>query len=168
LLDSAPALLRVASNTGNVTITNAELGSSGDIEVESAQGNVTFTNLNVSSSDVFKARTQGPNGLLTIDGSTINASNIIRLYGEGANGVLFKGNTTLNASEVQIAGKIVEVQSGGNVNVTQGNAHVFSDDHRYNKTNYGNINSTNLSPYSFGDTRKPEFYSGGKVPVSPY
>ena len=168
LLDSAPALLRVASNTGNVTVTNSELSSSGEIEVESVQGNVTLTNLNVSSSDVFKARTQGPNGLLTIDGSTINASNIIRLYGEGANGVLFKGNTTLNASEVQIAGKIVEVQAGGNVSVTQGNAHVFSDDHRYNKPNYGNINSTNLSPYSFGDAKKPEFYSGGKVRVNPY
>jgi hypothetical protein len=168
LLDGAPALLRVASNTGNVTISDSELSSSGDIEVESVQGNVTLKNLNVSSSDVFKARTQGPNGLLTIDGGTVNANSIIRLYGEGANGVLFKGTTTLNTSEVQIAGKIVEVQSGGNVNVTQGNAHVFSDDHRYNKPNYGNINSTNLSQYSFGDTRKPEFYSGGKVRVNPY
>ncbi len=166
LLDSAPALLRVASNTGNVTIANSELSSSGDIEVESVQGNVTLTNLNVSSSDVFKARTKGPNGLLTIDGSTINASNIIRLYGEGVNGVLFKGNTTLNASEVQIAGKIVEVQAGGLVTVTQNNAHVFSDDHRYNVGSYGIINSP-VSQHPYGDAKKPEFYSGGRVPVTP-
>ncbi len=169
LLDDPGALLRVVSRTGDVTIAGSELSSSKDIEIESVQGNVTLTNINVSSSDVFKARTQGANGLLTIDGGTINATNIIRLYGEGANGVLFKGTTTLNADEVQIAGKIVQVQAGSNVNVNQangagnGNAHIFSDNHNYNSAGYGNINSQFLQPYSASDIKKPEFYNGGKI-----
>lgn len=180
---SPEALIRLESLEGDITIDGDSTIRGTNIEIEALKGNVSIVDSTLTATHALKARTLRPDGTLLIAGSSdrptvlnaglseLNPKDLIRLYAEGSNGkVLFQGNVTLNSDEVQIAGKTVQVDSGGNVRVTQGNAHIFSDNHNYRingagSAPYGTIDVSpygNVRQYNFDDT-KPHFKTGGKI-----
>lgn len=175
--DQLDALLRLESIEGDITVDKKSKIKGTNVEIEAFKGNVSILNSNVSATHALKVGAFKPDGTLLISGSTLtggpttpNASDLIRLYAGGSNGkVLFQGKVTLDSDEVQIAGKVVQVDAGGVVSVPKGNTHVFSDSHNYNTTGYGNINSTYLQQYNFNHASKPDFKTGGKLgrPISP-
>ncbi len=169
--DGLDALLSLESTTGDITVDTKSVINGTNVEIAAFNGNVSILDSNVTATHALKVGAFKPDGTLLIKGSNLtggpttpNASDLIRLYAGGSNGtVLFQGNVTLDSDEVQIAGKTVQVDSTGSVTVTKGNTHVFSDNHNYNKTGFGNINSTYLKPYNFNDPIKPDFKTGGKL-----
>ncbi|MEI6534101.1 MAG: FecR domain-containing protein [Verrucomicrobiaceae bacterium] len=167
------ALLSLNSTQGDITVEKGSKISGTNVEIAALNGNVSILNSNITATHALKVGAFRPDGtllingsVLTTNGSPISPSDLIRLYAGGSNGkVLFQGKVTLDSDEVQIAGKTVQVDTGGNVDVTKGNAHVFSDNHNYNKTGYGNINSTSLKQHDFNS--RPDFKTGVKLGVGP-
>ena len=93
------------------------------------------------AANVIKARAFSAGGnALVIDGSTLNANTLIQLYAEGASTLQFRNQVNLNTPHAVLAGKTVEVQAGGAVNV-KGKASVFTDDARFNLPGYGTLNA---------------------------
>ena len=93
------------------------------------------------NASVIKARAFAPAGdALIVDGSTLNADQLIQLYAEGTSTLRFRNQVTLNTNQAIIAGKTVEVDSGGNVNV-RGKADIYTDSANFNRSGYGNINA---------------------------
>jgi hypothetical protein len=161
LAEDPTALMSIEA--GNILVQDSTLeGRVIELQALGQAGNVDLRNVTINSSDIFRARTLGPDGTLTIDGGTFNATNIIKLYAEGSNGrVLFKGSVNLNTDEAHIAGKTVEVQSGGSVNVS-GSAHVFADQHKYNNGTHGTI-SGGLGVSQGAFSGKSDFRSTAKI-----
>ena len=87
----------------------------------------------------IKVRAFSPSGdSLIIDGSTFNAAQFIQLYAEGASTLRFRNTVSLNTALAILAGKTVEVENGGSVNIT-GKGRVFTDIANYNTGSYGTI-----------------------------
>ncbi len=170
LANDPGAVLRLFASQGNVNVTGNgggptdadTLHSNNDILIEAPLGNVTLTNMVATAQNAFRARANGPNGVLTVSGSTINAGNLIRLYAEGATGgILFIGNVRLStAGAVQISGNSVRVQSGGSVNIPTGTADIFSNNHDYElnlpgNATHGSINGPSITPRAGTGLRPP-------------
>jgi len=92
--------------------------------------------------DVIRARAfnSGGRDALIIDGSTLNAASLIRLYAEGSSVLLFRNSVKLTTPLAQLAARTVEVDRDGTVAVS-GRAEVFSDNHNYNRGQFGTISS---------------------------
>jgi hypothetical protein len=83
---------------------------------------------------------------LVIDGSDFTATQLLKLFAEGASTLRFKNKVTLTTPTAILAGKIVQVDSGGLVDVS-GKARVYTDDDRYNRAGFGSIQAKGgLSP----------------------
>ncbi len=168
--DLVDALISLESTQGDITVDSQSNVSGTNVEIAAFNGNVSILNSNITATHALKVGAFRPDGTLLINGSvltgggsSLSTTDLIRLYAGGSNGtVLFQGSVTLDSDEVQIAGKTVQVDSTGSVTVTKGNTHVFSDNHNYNKSGYGNINSTYLKQYNFS-APKPDFKTGGKL-----
>jgi hypothetical protein len=98
--------------------------------------------------------------------STLGAASLLRLYAEGSGGkVEFSGTVHLTGHQIDIAGKTVEVQSGGNV-LTSPNTTVYADTHNYNTSDnhntskFGTINIRSSQQKGFDDKNKPRFEAG--------
>jgi len=137
------ALLRLASETGNINIDASTLQSGKDIEIEAMKGNVSITNSTLAG-DIIKARTLGPNGQLIIGGTTFNATTLLRLYAEGGSGLVnFIANTALKGANIDIAGNTVQITNpaGGGTTVVSidpsSNFRVYTNTDNYNKAGFG-------------------------------
>lgn len=168
LANDPNAVLKLLSGQGNISVTGNgsatdTLSSGRDIYIDASAGNVTLTNMVATAQNAFRARANGPNGLLTVSGSTINAGNLIRLYAEGATGgVLFVGSVNLNTTgAVHISGNTVKVQTGGAVSIPTGTADIFANLHDYNlnapgNASHGSINGPSITPHA-GTSGRPAF-----------
>ena len=111
-----------------------------DVDDASAAGIVTIRNAQLAA-DAIRIRGFSPSGdALIIDGSTFNAAQFIKLYAEGVSTLRFRNNVSLNTPLAIIAGKIVEVDSGGAVSIS-GKGRVLTDTDNYNKAGFGTINA---------------------------
>jgi hypothetical protein len=101
-------------------------------------GVVTLQNTQLTSASIRVRGFADASDALVVDGSTLNATQLIKLYAEGASTLRFRNAVTLNTPLAVLAGKTVEVDSGGSVNVS-GKGRVFTDRDNYNKSGYGTI-----------------------------
>lgn len=131
LVDNASVLLQ--AQTGNITITDSELNHPGaTVELTANAGNITLNNVRVTASDVFKAQTLGPNGLITIGGTTINATTLIDLYAAGGSGMIkFIANSELNSPRVNLKANTVEISPGVTVHIPQRDITVDAVNRKY-------------------------------------
>ncbi len=112
--------------------------------------------------DTIKVRAFSPSGdALIIDGSTLNATQFIQLYAEGASTLRFRNNVSLTTALAILAGKTVEVETGGTVNIT-GKGRVFTENANFNTATYGTIQAggglttkLNTKPPDFKAKPKP-------------
>jgi hypothetical protein len=95
---------------------------------------------NTMAADVIKATSFGPGGL-TITGGRCDAPTMLQFYAENGQNLTFRGAVDVRSNDARFAGRTVQVDNGGAVNVT-GNARVFRDVDNYNKAGFGSINAT--------------------------
>ena len=98
----------------------------------------------ILSGDIIRARAYntGDRDAILIRGSTFDASQLIQFYAEGTSKLRFQGDNRLNLGTngvANLAGRIVEVDNGGNVTIS-GNANIYREVDNYNKAGFGNIN----------------------------
>ncbi len=148
--------LYVGTNGSPITIANSALQANViDLDTlnQAADGLIEIRNSTLSG-DVIRARAfnTGDRDAILIRDSAFNANQLIQFYAEGASRLRFQGtnNLVLGANGVaNLAGRTVQVDSGGNVNIS-GNGNVFRDVDNYNKDGFGNINisrSASHQPY---------------------
>lgn len=135
--------LHALGNGGNIFVDTSTLRATGEILLDTGattRGLIQLKNATLSA-DAIRARAFSTGGdALIIDGSTLSAAQLIKLYGEGIGTVRFRNNVTLDTNQAIIAGKTVEVDAGGNVNV-RGKADIYTDNANFNRAGYGNINA---------------------------
>lgn len=135
--------LRMLSKGGVISVDASTLKSTSQIILDASGTHTGVVGLRDATlnASVIKARAFAPAGdALIIDGSTLNADQLIQLYAEGTSTLRFRNQVTLNTNQAIIAGKTVEVDSGGNVNV-RGKADIYTDAANFNRSGYGNINA---------------------------
>ena len=99
------------------------------IDISSA-GSLELIN-NTMTADVIKATSFGPGGL-TVTGGTYDAPTMLQFYAENGHNLTFRGAVDVRSNDARFAGRTVQVDNGGAVNVT-GNVRVFRDVDNYNK-----------------------------------
>lgn len=135
--------LQMLSKGGVISIDASTLKATSQIVLDASSTNAGVVGLRDATlnASVIKARAFAPGGdALIVDGSTLNADQLIQLYAEGTSTLRFRNQVTLNTNQAVIAGKTVEVDAGGNVNV-RGKADIYTDSANFNRTGYGNINA---------------------------
>lgn len=146
------SLLQAGSNGGQILIDTMARNQRTD-------SLVTLTNV-TANADVIRARAfnSADRDALLINGGNFSAASQIKFYAEGASRLRFTGDVRLNAPDSVLAGKIVQVDAGGNV-TGSGRVTVYSDDHRYNTSGYGNIraNGGSGSAQSRSHAERPGF-----------
>jgi hypothetical protein len=155
-----PLQIELLAQQGNLDI-NGGIPGGADISGQSVSltanvGNISIYNASLSA-DHLRAITYGPNGALMIGNSTLTGTLGIKLYAEGSNGsVQFVGPTTLNGPTT-IAGKLVQVNNGVNVTVTNpAQLQIHGDTHNYNNITHGNFtDGTNNITFTPGGNQKP-------------
>jgi hypothetical protein len=151
------ANIAVQTNGGQIHVTESSLQTSGELLIDTANPNVdSLVNLRnvTASADVIRARgfNSGGRDALVIDGGSYTARSLLRFYAEGASTLRFRGNVALDTPDAILAGRTVEVDRGGNVNI-RGRGTVYADFHNYNNNNNvnGTINaSSGLTTSGFG------------------
>jgi hypothetical protein len=146
-LAALAAAITINSKGGPITVTDSVLHNAKSIYIDgmdpddtTASGVVTLRSVQLSA-DAIRARGFSPSGdALIIDGSTLNAAQFIKLYAEGASTLRFRNNVSLNTAIAVLAGKTVEVDTGGSVNIT-GKGRIFTDNDNYNKAGFGTISA---------------------------
>ena len=135
--------LHAMGNGGTISVDGSTLKAASEILLDTGtatSGLVQLKDATLNASSIrARAFATGGNALI-IDGSTLNADQLIKLYAEGAGTLRFRNNVTLNTNQAIIAGKTVEVDAGGNVNV-RGKADIYTDNANFNRTGYGNISA---------------------------
>jgi hypothetical protein len=126
----------VVSSSELLSHINSQPG--GMIDISSA-GSLELIN-NTMTADVIKATSFGPGGL-TVTGGTYDAPTMLQFYAENGHDLTFRGNVDVRSNDARFAGRTVQVDNGGAVNVT-GNVRVFRDVDNYNKAGFGSINAT--------------------------
>jgi hypothetical protein len=127
-----------------VVVSSSELRSlingqpGGMIDIASA-GSLELAN-NTMTADVIKATSFGPGGL-TVTGGTYDAPTMLQFYAENGHNLTFRGAVDVRSNDARFAGRTVQVDTGGAVNVT-GNVRVFRDVDNYNKAGFGTINAS--------------------------
>jgi hypothetical protein len=101
-------------------------------------GVVTLQNAQLSAASLRVRGFADGSDALVVDGSTLNATQLIKLYAEGASTLRFRNTVTLDTPLAVLAGRTVEVDSGGSVNIS-GKGRVYTDHANYNKSGYGTI-----------------------------
>ena len=135
--------LRVLNKGGSIVVDGSTLRATGQILMDGSASNSGFISLRNATLNAatIKARAFGTGAdALVIDGSTLNADQMIELYADGASTLRFRNQVTLNTNQAIIAGKTVEVDAGGRVDV-RGRADVYTDSARFNTSGYGTINA---------------------------
>jgi hypothetical protein len=131
--------LSLLGHQGPVNVSASALRASGQLLIDT--DSTASIQASTLAANVIKARAFSAGGnALVIDGSTLNANTLIQLYAEGAGTLLFRNQVNLNTPHAVLAGKTVEVQAGGAVNV-KGKASVFTDDARFNLPGYGTLSA---------------------------
>ena len=161
-LTSLLASLDLLSGGGPITVDTAKLSARRNLTIDSFAGNfpndpavVNLKNLQAMA-NLISVRAFSPSGdALIIDGSTFNASQLIRLYAEGASTLRFRNHVTLTTPRADLAGKTVEVDAGGSVNIS-GKGNVFTDHPNFNSGGFGTIQAGGgLKVDTFG--KRPDF-----------
>ena len=141
--------LSLLGHQGPVNMSASALRASGQLLIDT--DSTASIQASTLAANVIKARAFSAGGnALVIDGSTLNANTLIQLYAEGAGTLQFRNQVNLNTPHAVLAGKTVEVQAGGAVNV-KGKASVFTDDARFNLPGYGTLNAgggTTMQPHA--------------------
>jgi hypothetical protein len=131
--------LSLLAHQGPVNVSGSALRASGQLLIDT--DSTASIQASTLAANVIKARAFSAGGnALVIDGSSLNANTLIQLYAEGAGTLLFRNQVTLNTPHAVLAGKMVEVQAGGAVQV-KGKASVFTDDARFNLPGYGTLSA---------------------------
>jgi|GEM_PF-2418819 len=157
------ALLRMQTNGAGIQVADSTLLAALDPSGGSAEPSeilIDTVNTAISSmvelrnatltADIIRARSAGPSGELIINGSTFDATQLIRLYGNGA--LRFVGaNSTLNAETIDLAGRIIRIDSGITVNANGPNLNVYTDGKQFNfpgetDGTVGNLNTSTPEP----------------------
>ncbi len=135
--------LRVFGKGGSILVDSSTLRSPSQILLDTSatdSGLISLRNATLNA-DVIKARAFSTGGdALVIDGSVLNGTQLIQLYAEGASTLRFRNHVTLNTDRAIIAGKTVQVDAGGSVNI-RGKGDIFTDNAHFNQTGYGSINA---------------------------
>ncbi len=158
LIDS----LDLLSGGGAITIDGSKLTARKMLTIDSFAKNFpsdpAVVNLKSiqAMANLIRVRAFSPSGdALIIDGSTFNASQFIRLYAEGASTLRFRNTVNLTTPRADLAGKTVEVDPGGAVNIS-GKGNVFTDQSNFNTGPFGTIQAGGgLKVSGFG--KRPKF-----------
>ncbi len=147
--------LNLMTDGSSILVANSNLSAGGTISIDTmgsaAVGDslINLTNVTANAS-VIQARAFNSldRDALFINGGSYTASNLIKFYAEGASKLRFAGNVNLNSPNITLAGKTVQVDSGGVVN-GNGIVNVYSDQHNYNSSGFtapgfGTINGSVL------------------------
>ncbi len=141
---SEEALERIflEGGSGGVSVNNSTLEAP-DVEIFSDTG-VSLDNVTINS-DRLIVEALGSDGVLKIgNNSSLSAAQIMKLYARGSSGkVLFDGPASLKSNEIHIAGRIVEILSGVNVDVDSPNLNVYTGPggDRFGTTGFGDFSS---------------------------
>ena len=146
--------IHLQTNGSSIIVADSQLSAGDTISIEAASsaGLDSFINLSNVTANASVIQARAFNSLdrdaLFINGGTFTASNLIKFYAEGASKLRFAGNVNLNSPNINLAGKIVQVDGGGVVN-GNGIVNVYSDQHQYNSTGFtapgfGTINGSVL------------------------
>jgi len=139
--------LMTLSNGGEITVENSSLAAAGTLTLDSldtsdagANGFVTLRNASLAA-DVIRVRASTPGGdQLLIEGGTFDADSLLKFYAGSSSKLLFRGNVVVNSPVAVFSGQAVQVDLGGNVQVS-GRADVYSDNHLYNLPGFGTMNA---------------------------
>lgn len=143
-LSAQLANIGVQTNGGQIHIGESSLATTGELLIDTANPGVdslVYLRNVTASADVIRARAfnSGGRDALVIDGGNFNAGRLLRFYAEGASTLRFRGNVALDTPDAILAGRTVEVDRGGNVNI-RGRGSIYADFHNYNNNN--NVNGT--------------------------
>jgi hypothetical protein len=118
---------------------NQLLDSAGN--VDQTPGQITVENAHLIAEAIrLRGFAQGADALV-IDGSTLSASQLIELFAEGASTIRFRNDVTLKTALAILAGQTVEVDPGGNVQIT-GKGKVYTDHANFNSGGFGTIQAS--------------------------
>jgi hypothetical protein len=165
--------LKLTANRANITVDGATLSAQRDLLIDTyiaagkgdpenpaeTPGVVSLRNAQLMAAAIRVRGFSAKGDALIVDGSTLTAAQLIKLYAEGVGTLRFRRAVTLTTDLAVLAGKTVEVDSGGTVEIT-GQGRVFTDHARFSTTDrqapgYGTIHAKGgLTERSFG-TREP-------------
>jgi len=135
--------LQMLGRGGSIQVDGSTLRAASEIllDTSSTEGGLISLKDSLLNANAIRARAFANAGdALIIDGSTLNANQLIKLYAEGSSTLRFRNHVTLNTNQAIIAGKTVEVDAGGAVDV-RGRADIYTDNANFNKAGYGTISA---------------------------